>query len=200
MIKEHIILTVLWILYGVLHSLLADMRVKAWLAERMGRFSAHYRLIYTLFAFITLIAIIIYQVRLVSPLFYTGFLSLKVIGGIFSLMGLSIMLFCIRKYFMSLSGLRTLVEPEKAGAELMITDIHQYVRHPLYLGTFIFIWGLWMVLPYLSLLISNIIITIYTLIGINLEEKKLEQLFGHSYKMYQQKVPRILPFRKVTPP
>lgn len=200
MIKEHILLAVLWIVYGILHSLLADPRVKAGLSRRMGRLSVHYRLIYTLFAFVTLVAVLLYQISIVSPALYTGFLSLKILGGLVTLMGLSIMLFCIRKYFMSLSGLRTLIEPEKAGAELMITDIHQYVRHPLYLGTFLFIWGLWMLLPYLSLLISNVIITIYTLIGINLEEKKLVQLFGDSYKAYQQKVPRILPFRRVTPP
>ena len=100
---------------------------------------------------------------------------------------------------MSLSGLKSLVQPENNKAELMITDIHRYVRHPLYLGTFIFIWGLWLTLPYLSLLISNAIITIYTLIGIGLEEKKLELLFGESYKSYKKRVPKILPFRKVAP-
>lgn len=199
MIKEHIILAVLWLIYGVLHSLLADTRVKDWLSGRMGAWAAYYRLLYSLFAFVTLIAMLVHLFTIDSPLVYPSNLSLKLIGVLITLTGLSIMLFCIRKYFMSLSGLRTLIEPEKAGAELMVTDIHRYVRHPLYLGTFIFIWGLWIVLPYLSLLISNIIITVYTLIGINLEEKKLELLFGESYKTYKQQVPRLLPFRKVTP-
>ncbi|HEY1113324.1 MAG TPA: isoprenylcysteine carboxylmethyltransferase family protein [Chitinophagaceae bacterium] len=199
MIKEHIILAVLWIGYGMLHSLLAHTTVKTWLSQRLGRLAVHYRLFYTLFAFVTLVVVLLYQVRMASPLLYTGFPALKIIGGLITLAGLSLMLFCIRKYFMSLSGLRTLVEPEKAGAELMITDIHQYVRHPLYLGTFMFIWGLSIVLPYLSLVIANLIITIYTLIGINLEEKKLVELFGDSYRLYKQKVPRILPFRKATP-
>lgn len=199
MIKEHILLAVFWIGYGLLHSLLADTGVKTWFSRRMGRLAVHYRLFYTLFAFITLVAVLLYQVRIASPLLYAGFPALKIIGVLIALTGLSLMLFCIRKYFMSLSGLRTLVEPEKAGAELMITDIHQYVRHPLYLGTFTFIWGLLIVLPYLSLLIANVIITIYTLIGIRLEERKLEELFGDSYRIYKEKVPRIFPFRKVTP-
>jgi methanethiol S-methyltransferase len=197
--KDHIILAALWVVYGFLHSLLADIRVKAWASQWMGRMFAHYRLFYTLFALITFIAILGYQVQIDSPRLYSGFLSLKILGGLITLIGLSIMLFCIRKYFMSLSGLRSLVQPEKDAAELMITDIHRYVRHPLYLGTFIFIWGLWITLPYLSLLIANTIITIYTLIGIGLEEKKLELLFGESYKSYKKKVPKILPFRKVTP-
>lgn len=199
MIKGHILLAVLWIVYGVLHSLLADTGVKNWLSRQMGQISIQYRLIYTLFAFISLVAILLYQVNLASPLVFPHFLSLKLIGVLITVTGLSIMLYCIRKYFMSLSGLRTLIEPEKAGTELMITDIHQYVRHPLYLGTFLAIWGLWLVMPYLSLLISDVIITVYTLIGINLEEKKLEQLFGERYKIYKQKVPRLLPYRRVTP-
>jgi methanethiol S-methyltransferase len=199
MIKEHILLAALWITYGVLHSLLADTRVKDWLSGRLGSLSMHYRLFYSLFAFITFIAILVYQVSMVSPLVYSGFLFLKIIGSLITLAGLGIMLICIRKYFMSISGYRSLVEPEKDGAGLMVTGIHRYVRHPLYLGTFIFIWGLWVVIPYLSLLISNIVITTYTLIGINLEEKKLEQLFGDSYRTYKQKVPRLLPFRKVIP-
>ena len=199
MVKEHILLALLWLVYGVLHSLLADTVVKDWFSRRMGRFFVHYRLFYSLFASLTFIALLYYQFRIASPLLFTRFLSLKVLGGLLTLVGLSIMLFCIRKYFMSLSGLKSLVQPENNKAELMITDIHRYVRHPLYLGTFIFIWGLWLTLPYLSLLISNAIITIYTLIGIGLEEKKLELLFGESYKSYKKRVPKILPLRKVAP-
>jgi methanethiol S-methyltransferase len=182
-----------------LHSVLADTGVKDWFSRLMGRVFVHYRLFYSLFALLAFIAILSYQLRIASPLLFTGFLSLKVLGALLTLVGLSIMLYCIRKYFMSLSGLKSLVQPENNKAELMVTDIHRYVRHPLYLGTFIFIWGLWLILPYLSLLISNAIITIYTLIGIGLEEKKLELLFGDSYKSYQKRVPKILPFRKVVP-
>ena len=192
-------MALLWMVYGVLHSVLANTAVKGWFSRRMGRSFIHYRLFYSLFAFLSFIALLGYQLRITSPPLFAGFLSIKILGVLLSLVGLSIMLFCIRKYFMSLSGLRSLVRPEENKSELMITDIHRYVRHPLYLGTFIFIWGLWLAFPYLSLLISNTIITVYTLLGIGLEEKKLEQQFGDSYKSYQKKVPKILPFRKVVP-
>jgi methanethiol S-methyltransferase len=199
MVKEHIILALLWVVYGVLHSVLAHTVVKGWFSRHMGQSFVHYRLFYSLFALITFIAILAYQLQIASPLLYSGFLAIKVLGTLLTLLGLSLMLFCIRKYFMSLSGLRSLVRPEYDKAELMITDIHRYVRHPLYLGTFNFIWGLWLTLPYLTLLISNAIITIYTLIGIGLEEKKLELQFGDRYKFYKKRVPKILPFRKVVP-
>lgn len=93
---------------------------------------------------------------------------------------------------MGLSGLRSLVQEENY-SELHISGIHRYVRHPLYLGTFLFIWGLFIVFPTLSLLISNSVITIYTLIGIKLEEKKLVLEFKEQYKAYQKTVPKLIP-------
>ena len=75
----------------------------------------------------------------------------------------------------------------------MTTGIHNYVRHPLYAGTFLFIWGLLLLLPYWSLLIADSIITLYTLIGIRFEENKLVREFGKPYEEYQNEVPMIIP-------
>ncbi len=95
---------------------------------------------------------------------------------------------------MSLSGLSTLVSEKPEYNELIITGIHRYVRHPLYLGTFIFIWGAFFLDPEGSLLIADVIITLYTLYGIRLEESKLEKEFGEAYHIYKKEVPMILPF------
>ena len=115
-----------------------------------------------------------------------------VVGSILSLSGLVLMSLSVYKYFMSLSGLRSLII-ENFSNELQIKGVHRYVRHPLYLGTFAFIWGLFLLIPYLSLLIVNAIITIYTLIGIELEEAKLVNEFGDRYVHYQRRVPKIIP-------
>ena len=102
------------------------------------------------------------------------------------------MIICIVKYFVQLSGIRSLttIQPEN---KLMITGIHKFVRHPLYGGTFVFIWGLLLLYRHLSLLVVNTIITIYTLLGIAFEEKKLEQQFGDDYKNYKATVPKLFP-------
>jgi protein-S-isoprenylcysteine O-methyltransferase Ste14 len=114
-------------------------------------------------------------------------------GGIISIGGLTVMGICIKKYFAQLSGLKSLYLNEKSSNILMITGIHTYIRHPLYAGTFLFIWGLWLLFPLLSLLITNFIITIYTIIGIHWEEEKLEAEFGESYQEYKSKVPKLIP-------
>ncbi|HEU4473079.1 MAG TPA: NnrU family protein [Flavisolibacter sp.] len=186
-----IFLAVLWTLYCVLHSVLAGSRLKKNLKNNLGERYKYYRPAYILFAFASLIAIVWYQLGLGGRrLFEPGWFAYAGLAIMAS--GLLLMLVCIRKYFMSLSGLRSLMN-ERHGSELMISGIHKYVRHPLYLGTFAFLWGLFLALPELSLLISNTIITAYTLLGIRFEEKKLEEEFGESYRRYREQVPKLLP-------
>ena len=93
---------------------------------------------------------------------------------------------------MQLSGLKALMQNSTSN-ELMITGIHKYVRHPLYAGTFVFIWGLLVFFPYFSLLVADIVITVYTLIGLRFEEQKLVREFGNDYEEYKKKVPLIMP-------
>jgi len=152
-------------------------------------------LIIGLFAFAFLVGLIYYQIEIPTIALFSLNYFVLVAGIIIGLSGLLLMLVCIRKYFMSLSGLRSLFI-ENYSNELQITGVHKYIRHPLYLGTFVFIWGMFLLLPYLSLFISNLVITIYTLIGIELEEKKLIAEFGEQYCEYRRKVPKLIPFIK----
>ena len=109
--------------------------------------------------------------------------------------GITIMVICILKYFKQLSG----IENEVKARKLEVTGIHKFVRHPLYLGTFLFLIGLFLWFPYISNLITVSVIIIYTLIGIHFEERKLVEKFGADYIMYRQKVPMILPLFKRMP-
>lgn len=195
MILNHIILATLWIIYCVLHSVLASEQLKKRLRRTMKNYKL-YRLCYTLFAFIFLAVIIYYEIKL-STISLFGLNNLILFAGIIiSVLGLVLMGICIRKYFMNLSGLRSLFI-ENFSNQLEISGIHKYLRHPLYLGTFLFIWGLFLLMPYLSVLISNSIITIYTLIGIELEERKLIAEFGEDYRHYRETVPKLIPSFKL---
>src|SRR6185369_17750309 len=165
MMQSHIILSSAWILYCFLHSVFASLAFKQFMKRSMGSYFKTYRLYYTLFAFAGFAAIIYYLLIISSVKIFQTNMVTMIIGGDATLAGGLIVLICIGKYFFQLSGLRSLVEERKSN-ELMITGIHKYVRHPLYTGTFIFIWGLWILIPSASLMVSNIIITVYTLIGV----------------------------------
>ena len=162
----------------------------------MGAGFKYYRLLYTLFSFVGLAAVIIFQYTITSRPLFKQIFFIQIAGAVISIVGLLIMSNCILKYFMQLSGIRWLTN-NQPDTKLMLDTLHKTVRHPLYLGTFLFIWGLLLMLPILSLLIANIIITTYTLIGIRFEENKLVLEFGESYKEYQRKVPMIIPNLKI---
>jgi protein-S-isoprenylcysteine O-methyltransferase Ste14 len=199
-VKEHIILAVGWSLFCVLHSLLASLWLKQWMAKKTEAFK-YYRLFYTLFAFAGFAAILIYQFALPSPYFFSPNAVSYTAGILVGTSGLLIMLLCIKKYFGNLSGLKTLFLDEvRTGNTLIVTGLHKHVRHPLYSGTFLFIWGLFIFLPFASLLISNFIITVYTLIGISFEEEKLIKEFGPPYDEYRKRVPKIIPSLKPSHP
>ena len=195
MLLNHIILAILWIVFCILHSVMANSSFKKRLQNHMGKSYKYYRIFYTLFSFLFLVALLYFQGWMSSIILYRITNLILATGLILSFGGLTLMVFCIRKYFISLSGLRSLFY-EKSSETLMINGIHRYIRHPLYLGTFLFIWGLFLIQPYISLLIANTIITAYTLIGIRFEEDKLVEEFGDRYMQYKKKVPKLFPFIK----
>ena len=188
----HILLTILWILYGVLHSMLASLAVKNLVQKNWPGLNRYYRLGYTIFSFISLGALLWFQFSLDTFLLFQRTGLTNTIGLVMGISGLVLMVHCIKKYFFSLSGIRSLVSHDD-GAELQISGIHRYVRHPLYLGTFAFVWGMFLFLPNLSWLIATVVLTGYTLIGIRLEERKLLTIFGEQYRRYQEEVPMLIP-------
>ena len=189
---QHLYLTLGWILYCFLHSFLAKEKIKGKIPSLLNA-TVPYRVLYNFFAFITLAILIWFQFHITSvQLFKTPEFILYASIGMAST-GIAIMVICVLKYFPQLSGLR-----ESYKDELRTDGIHKYVRHPLYLGTFLFIIGLFLIYPLLKNVLALIIIIIYTLIGINIEEKKLLEHFGEKYKAYKTKVPSIIPFTKIT--
>jgi methanethiol S-methyltransferase len=190
---SHIIIGLLWTAYCLLHSVLALESLKQHWKPKPGDRVDKYRLFYNAFALLSLVAIVLYQVTVPSPFVFTPAWWNWIAGGILILSGIIIMTICIGKYFLQMSGLQK--QTELPSDQLIINGVHQWVRHPLYFGTFLFIWGGWLVYPSLSFLVADSVITLYTLIGIHIEEKKLVKEFGEAYRQYQKKVPMILPFR-----
>ena len=192
MLVSHLLLAIAWTVYCVLHSVLASVGVKQVLQKRTKSAFRFYRFIYTLFAFFGLVAVLYYQFTIYSVLLFSSPYWIQIIGGLFMTFGAVLMLMMIWKYFMQLSGVRWLYS-EKVSNKLEITGLHKYVRHPLYLGTFAFIWGWFLIRPFTSYLIATGIITIYTLIGLKFEEQKLIAEFGDAYIEYKKHVPLLLP-------
>lgn len=190
---QHILLIVFWVIFGLTHSLLASHGVKRYAERVMGAYYKWYRPLYSLLALVQTGLIIFYlftmeTVRLWRP----GMPGLFVLTGI---AGLMVMGISIGKYFFRLSGIQALYK-KQSGPVLEQEGLHEYVRHPLYGGTLLVAWSVFFLFPFLSYGITCFCMTAYTLIGIRLEEKKLETLFGQQYRRYKNNVPMIIPFTK----
>ena len=73
-------------------------------------------------------------------------------------------------------------------------SLYKYMRHPLYLGWFIFFWAT----PRMTAghLLFAVVTTIYVLIAIRWEERDLVHSLGDAYRRYRETTPMILPFSR----
>ena len=192
MFTSHLLLGLAWAGYCVLHSLLADLKVKQFFRARSGNSFRYYRSFYNLVAFLLLVALLIWIVIMPSQKIWNAVLPQYFIGGLLAVAGFTGISVVLKKYFVTSEGFRDLFY-EGGTPTLVIDGLHRYVRHPLYLSTFLFLWGLLLLIPVWSMLVTNVVITGYTLIAIRLEEKKLVDTFGDRYIDYRKVVPMIWP-------
>jgi methanethiol S-methyltransferase len=189
---NYLLLIFFWILYYVIHSILAASSVKFFFEKKLRKYFRYYRLGYSIFAVISLCCLLYFQYSFKS-IFLLESLWIKYFAILFFVLpGMIIMFISIKKYFMLLSGVRSIFTPTPT-SELKVNGIHRFVRHPLYAGTILFVWGLFFVFPLLNNLIAVVLLSLYVFIGISFEEKKLKKEFGKSYDEYIFNVPMLIP-------
>lgn len=179
-----------WLLYFTLHSALASLSVKRWVAERQPRFAPYYRLVYNLSACLLLIPPLwLLSSARDKPLWiWQGVWGWAADGlAIAAIVGFwwSLRYYDIREFL----GLRRLHAPQEQH-RFSLSPFHRFVRHPWYFFALVIIWTRNMDPAWL---VSSIAITLYFLIGSRLEEHKLANEFGDLYRRYRRCVPALIP-------
>ena len=192
-IGHHVLLVVLWILFSVLHSVFASTWWKTMAKSILGKAFRFYRFYYSLFATANLCPILYFQFSIDSPLIWKKSEYVESLAVLCGIAGLLIMFACVRKYFVFVSGINAFTRQRDSESVLQTGGLHRYTRHPLYFGTLIFIWSIFLLFPKWSHLITCLSMSAYTLVGIYIEERKLILEFGDYYRSYARNVPMLIP-------
>jgi len=192
---EIFIYGLLWISFGFVHSLLARASAKRILQPLFGY---AYRISYNLFSALH-IGFVILGGELVlggnSVVFEIGN-ELALIATTAQWTGIVVIIFSLTQYDLGrFSGITQVIRGSDMTADaepLHTTGMHGYVRHPLYLGAYLYLMGgatsefgmqtaLWGCL--------------YLLVGTWFEERGLVAQYGRAYEEYKQNVPAIIPYK-----
>ena len=198
---ELVILALLWAGWCALHSLLISLKVVEALRAKLGDRYRFYRLFFNIASVLTLIPVLWYGSTLRGPVLFHWAGPSRVFQVLLIAVSLALFYAGARHYDTGqLLGLRQIREH---GSSKGLTDtggldtrgILGVVRHPWYTAAMLIIWAR----PLdASVLVTNVVLTAYLIIGTRLEEAKLIHEFGDSYRDYQRKVPMFWPrlFRK----
>jgi len=191
-------LSLLVIAWCVLHSAMISVSVTEYFKKSLGSKFRFYRLFFNLIAFLTLIPVglFAYSIRAQTIFHWDGYMRI----GQVLLLVVAVLLFFLggRRYNVrQVLGIKQIKEGTLNKAisdtgELDTSGVLGITRHPWYLATILLIWARQMDV---SVLIVNVILTSYLIVGTVLEEKKLIKEFGEKYEAYQNRVSMLIPFK-----
>jgi methanethiol S-methyltransferase len=180
-----------WMVYYGLHSALLHEKIQGKLTQWIPQMKSRYRLWYNGMSLAFLIPVIfIYYTTPNDDLSdfenpFLTFMSVLVMSG-----GLYIMLKSIQAH-----NINEFIGLEEGGKEELQTEgLYELVRHPMYFGILLFLFGAMMYNPSSRFLVTAAISALYIFVGARLEEKKLVKKFGKAYQKYQSEVPMLIPF------
>jgi protein-S-isoprenylcysteine O-methyltransferase Ste14 len=183
-----------WLAYFLLHSLLASLRVKRWVAQHLPGLMPAYRLIFNTMAVLLLLPPLAMTFLFRGdPLWqWTGpwhWVSLGLTGA--AVFGFAWSLYYYDgQEFLGIRQWRGRIRSVEDQERMHISPLHRYVRHPWYFLGLILVWSRDMDPAFLT---SAIAITLYFVVGSRLEEHKLIEYHGDAYRAYRTRVPSLIP-------
>ena len=192
---EYLYLFIAWSGYFLIHSILASMILKEYCAKKFPSFFPYYRLSYSSIAIISLLPIFFIYTTTNQELVFEANLSIYFVGTALAQSGTIIGLKALKNYTASdFLGLGQITNKVELVGKLNTSGLNSIVRHPLYFSAILLIWGIWLIAPSYSLLVTNVSICGYLIVGTKLEEQKLIKQFGTDYLKYKATVPMLIPF------
>jgi len=179
-----ILVSLCWVAYFFLHSLLAANGIK----ERFNRQA--YRLFYNAVASILLLLIVLFISTLSSPTVFEKNRVTDFVAFSLAAYGVIVIRLSFRQFSLgAFLGLKKEVED----TDFKTGGILEKVRHPIYSGTILVCLGFLLYIPKVVNLVTVFWVFAYLPVGIWLEEKKLIKRYGKDYLDYKSRVPAVIP-------
>jgi methanethiol S-methyltransferase len=192
---EYILLCTLWIAWCFLHSFFTTSRTTTWFKNHLGERFNFYRLTYNLFSLLTVLPLLYWQGNISGPVVIPlspllRYFKIIVIIPTIALMAAAFLSFDIREFM----GIKQITGRAKGNTAPAITKrgLYGLVRHPIYLGGFIFFLILTTDVA-LAQFLGYLILALYMVIGTFREDMRLANELGDVYRRYQKEVPMFLP-------
>ncbi len=187
-------ITLYFLPYGLIHSYMASLPFKAFLEKwRPALYRRWYRMFYNAVSVVTLLPLLALMealpdavLYLVPPPWSYGMRLIQLTAAVLAAVCL------LQTDFWSFLGIRQVFKPENGGARPPVTGgLYGIVRHPVYLFSLVFLW----LAPTMTwnIMAFNIGASLYLIIGMYYEERKLLREFGVDYERYQKQVPILFP-------
>jgi len=194
---SYLTLSLAWISFGVIHSLLASIWIKQKVSQLSPFIHRHYRVIYNLVAVLTLAAVMALSVQLTSERVLSRSVIWEFIGLMFATYGFLIMRVAMKSYgWREFLGLFPEEDAHSPAKQLKKGGLLRYVRHPIYTGVILLFLGVFFYLPTMINIVNLICVIAYILVGIYFEERKLTVMYGQDYEEYRRQVPMLWPSLK----
>lgn len=172
--------------FGISHSILASSYLKSKFETRF------YRLIYNVLSLITFGFIYWQYQKSPDELLFASFFNSTVSSFLIGL-SLGFLLSTLLQYNLKeFSGFDAFGSKSEE-IHLKTDGFLRFVRHPLYSAIILLAITLFINEPTIKNGICLFASTLYILIGIYFEEKKLVRLFGDDYNAYKAKTPMLIP-------
>ena len=192
--RDIVLLSLCWIGYFALHSALASLAVKRWVASAWPNLMPYYRLTFNILASLLILPILWLTYHDSAPMLWrwqgiaawlaNGLALAAILGFWFSLKSYDM------QEFLGLRQLQLHVRKVEDQEHFHLSPFHRFVRHPLYFFGLVLIWTRDMSV---TTLLSSVFITLYFIAGSWLEEKKLLVYHGDTYRRYMARVPGLIP-------
>ena len=189
-----------WIFWCFMHSMLIEPCIANPIKKRLGRYVGYYRLMYNLLSAVSLLPLIWLTLSDTGDVIFSWTGPLAILRFICIVLAMVCFIEGARgydlQYFLGVKQIRDGHESLLLGEEASFSELGVFalVRHPWYVGSFLFIWSIFTRYSEKSFALASIL-SVYLIVGTFLEERKIIAEHGELYRRYKERVSMFVPLK-----